>query len=319
MRNFYRFLKGSPSKADERMLHHYIAGLVNQKASSSWVAMNICVLRTVYDKLGGRSVTRHLVTPKRPEHLPEILSLDEVREILEAGSTTRDQLLLGLMYGCGLKVGEVCRLKWADIDPQMGSLRISFAGHRRERTLEIPPELLPVLERGHSRCPESDYIFQGRVAGTHLSVRMAELVLRKAVAETGILKTVTCMTLRHSFAVHCLERGDSIRALQEALGHESIDTTLLYDRCILPRGVISPLDALRQSDSKPSPQGESSAEVQAAAEPKPLFKQPLSVDRLELPFRSSTRRDIALDFYRLLATCIRSRFLCERRATARTG
>jgi len=319
MRKFYRFIRTYPAKANEAVAHHYVKELVRQRASWGWIAMNISVLRTVFDKLGGRSITRHLVTPKRPAHLPEILSFDEVRDILEAAPTTRDQLLLGLMYGCGLKVGEVCRLTWADVDTEAGTLRVRFAGGTRERILDVPAELLPVLALGRSRCPESDYVFQGRITGTHLSIRMAELILRKAAAATSILKTVTCMTLRHSFAVHCLERGDSPRALQEALGHQSIDTTLLYDRCILPRNVVSPLDALRQREAGPSADSEERADAQPAAETKPLFEQPLAVDGLELPFRSVTGRDIALEFYRLLETCIRGRFLCKRRATARTG
>ncbi len=78
--------------------------------------MNIPVLRSVFDKLGGLSIACHFVTPKRPLPLPEILSSNEVRRVLAAAPSTRNQLLLGLLYGCGLKVSEACRLKWADVD-----------------------------------------------------------------------------------------------------------------------------------------------------------------------------------------------------------
>jgi hypothetical protein len=110
----------------------------------------------------------------------------------------------------------------------------------------LPPDLIPVLKAGHARCPSTDYIFQGRTQGTHLSTRMAQLILRKAVQSTDIIKPVTCMTLRHSFAVYWLEERGSIRALQVALGHKTIDSTLLYEDCILPPGVASPLDRLKQ-------------------------------------------------------------------------
>ncbi len=167
--------------------------------------MNISVLRSVFDKLGGMSITTHFVTPKRPSHLPEILSRGEIRSILAAAPTTRDQLLLGLMYGCGLKVGEVCRLRWSHVDTKNNNISVLYARQSKARTLDIPPDLLPVLELGKSQCSAEDYLFQGRFAGRHLSTRMAELILRKAVRSTDILKTVTCMVLRHSYAVHCIE------------------------------------------------------------------------------------------------------------------
>ena len=206
---------------------------------------------------------------------------------------------------CGLKVGEVCRLTWADVDTARETLRVRYARATRERTLPIPPELLSVLNAGGERCPPEDYIFQGRIAGTPLSTRMAQLILRSAVKSTDILKTVTCITLRHSFAVHCLENGESIRAIQEALGHKSIDTTLLYESCILPEGVTSPLDALRQA--------------QEPAQPCSLFDEPLSVDALELPFRDESSPSLASAFYQLLKTRILGRFLGQRRVTIRAG
>ena len=73
---------------------------------------------------------------------------------------------------------------------------MTYARGKRERWLDLPPDLLPVLGVGFSHCPSDDYIFQGRVAGTHLSTRMVELIVRKAAKATDTLKTVTCMTLR---------------------------------------------------------------------------------------------------------------------------
>ena len=276
---------------------------------------------TVFDKLGGKNITSHLVTPKRPEHLPDILSPGEVREILAAATTTRDQLLLGLMYGCGLKVSEVCGLRWGDVDPEQEELRVRYARGSRERALALPPELLPVLKLGQTRCPPDDYIFQGRTEGTHLSTRMAELILRKAVKATDTLKTVTCMTMRHAFAVHCLEQGDSIRAVQEALGHAFIDTTLLYERCILPPGVTSPLDTLRrrQAGASTVPIDDALAPSQPLTPTTQLLEQPLSVEALELPFRDERPEGLASGFYRMLKTCILGRFLGARRATIRAG
>jgi len=306
LRGFYRRARCAPASVTDGLIRDHLNSLAADHYSWNWIGMNISVLRSVFDKLGGRTLTNHFKTPKRPMHLPEILTPGEVRQIL-AAATTRDQLLLGLLYGCGLKVAEVCNLTWADLDTERSVLRIRYARGARERMLDLPPELLPVLKLGHSRCPSDDYIFQGRIAGTPLSTRMVQLIVRRAAKSTGVLKTVTCMSLRHAFAVHCIENGDSIRAIQEALGHKSIDTTLLYERCTLPKDVTSPLDNMRQRQAGQEPHGAD------------LFPQPLSIGALEPPFRDPSAGSRAREFYNLLKTHILGRFLCSRRLVSRSS
>jgi site-specific recombinase XerD len=320
LRSLYKHVSLRPAAIDAASIQSYIHSLVDKHYSSSWIGMNISILRTVFDKLSGQNITGHLVTPKRPECLPEILSPGEVREILASAPTTRDQLLLGLMYGCGLKVGELCRLTWSDADVEQGTLRVRYARGTRQRNLDLPPDLLPILKLGRSRCPQDDYIFQGRVEGTPLSTRRVELILRSATKATRTLKTVTCMTLRHSFAVHSIEQGNSIRAVQEALGHASVSTTMRYEDCILPENVISPFDALRQREAETTC---INADHSTEREPtehasEALFDEPLSTTGLELPFRDHLTGSPAVQFYRLLKAHILGRFLCIR-ATTRAG
>jgi len=162
---------------------------------------------------------------------------------------------------------------------------------------------------------------------------MAELILRKAYQATDILKAVTCMVLRHSFAVHCLENGASTREVQETLGHESVETTLRYQRCILPEAAESPLDLLRQEQAA-SPASDASADHTqprdtSLSPAENLFSEPVSVATAQLPFRNETGLSaisLAVDFYRLLKThlfCLsrasRGHFLCSRRVTICPG
>ena len=330
LRGFYRYARCSPMQINESIVQGYLSRLVDANTSWNWLGMNISILRHVFDKLAGRTITARCVTPKRPHPLPEILSREEALALLAAAPSTRDQLMLGLLYGCGLKVGELCRLRWADVDTAAGRLR-ACGTLRGERMLHIPPDLLPVLMLGKARCPADDYIFQGRYAGSHLSGRIVEMIVRKADRAAGILKPVTAMSLRHTFAVHSLENGQTIRAVQDALGHRCVKTTLRYNRCTLPETLVSPLDRLRQMirerdhwTAPPPPSlfsgGRSSRD--AAPVPDPvggnLFKEPLSLDSLELPFRDETT-SVAAGFYQLLKTHVFGRFLCLRRPSIRSG
>jgi integrase len=142
LRNFYRHARGLPAATNEALIHGYLVKLTEAHYSWNWVGMNISVLRTVFDKLAGRDLTRHLTTPKRNFPLPEVLSQEAVRDLLAAATSTRDQLILGLLYGCGLKVGELRTLTWADIDAAVTTLRVRY-GRNRQRNLEIPPDLQP--------------------------------------------------------------------------------------------------------------------------------------------------------------------------------
>jgi site-specific recombinase XerD len=397
LRGFYSFCRRCPSQTTASLVRGYIDRLVAEHMSWSWVGMNISVLRSVFDKLGGLSVTRGLQTPKRPLTLPEILSRGEVRELLAACRTTRDQLLLGLLYGCGLKVGECRNLKWRDVqtvapalpwrgvaqkgevrdgsrlrpgggqedyalngyalqakhsqqyrkplhESAKGLLRVRYARGTRQRFLEIPPDLLPVLNLGVERCAPDDFIFQGRRAGTALSVRAIELIVRRAREEAGIVKPISAMTLRHSFAVHCLENGENIRAVQEALGHKSVETTQRYERCIVPPGVVSPIDRLKQAQREQDASHTPHSSRRSAAKTDPVSHvphcpapgiqppvsvpsfgiqhSPISIEHLDLPFRQDTApssRSCAAAFYRMLKTHIFGRFLGLRRSSTRAG
>ncbi|MFC1499157.1 tyrosine-type recombinase/integrase [Verrucomicrobiota bacterium] len=301
-----------PAKINSSVIKAYIMNLNSGTASWSWIGTNISVLRNTFDKLGGLSVTSRLSTPKRPQHLPTILSHDEVNMILEAAPTIRDQLLLGLMYGCGLKTGEACALRWRNINLKDNVLNIEGC---RARKLPLPPGLIPVLARGTSECSSDSYIFQGRKRDTHLSVRMTELILRKAVRKTEIPKIISCMTLRHSYAVHQLENNISIRQLQELLGHKSVETTMLYKRCMLPKLEKSPLGMVREimakqqnlSVQKQKPYREPAKKIRPESIPKTS-----SLEGLQLPFveeKTFSIRDRSREFYQTIKIKLRERFL----------
>jgi site-specific recombinase XerC len=317
--NFAARTGRQPYEVNRAVLRNYLHMLAADRPSSSWIAANLSVMRTVLDKQGGLAAAEGVRGPKRPRQLPEILAQSEVSRMLECAGTLRDQLLLGLLYGCGLKVGEVTALRWRDVDPQQGALTIAGPGAASSRRLPIPEDLKPLLAEGVRRCAPDDFIFAGARAGTHLVTRTVELIVRGVARTAGVLKPVTCMSLRHAYAVHSLEAGENIRAVQVALGHGSILTTLRYQRCILP--VLSsraPIcDPPRPASAEPAPvpaPGDVRREpARSARLSPPSLPVPDAPTRSIIPVAPfGARRNPAVEFYHHLKHRLRDRFLALR-------
>jgi len=224
----------------------YFNDLRPAEVSWSWIAQNIAVLRTVFDRLCGLAVTEGLVTPKRGFRLPEILSENEAERIVQAGANIRDQLLLGLLYGCGLTGHEACRLRWRDVLHNGRELHVAQSTRYMERLLSVPEPLRELLQLGARTCQPDDYIFRGRKEGSHLSHRMVEILVRNASRRAGIERPVCVMTLRHSYAVRRIENGIGLRQLQRELGHASIRTTERYEACLAPQLETHPFSEVRR-------------------------------------------------------------------------
>lgn len=303
-----------PGALTSAAAHDYLCGLSNRRASWSWQSINISVLRTAFDKLGGLSTTVDLNTPKRPMHLAEVVSEQDVGRMLAVSATIRDRLLMGLLYGCGLKVGEACQLRWADLDATGREVTVNFAGNTRQRTVEVPEALRPVLAAGRARCAPDTYVFAGaKGAHTHLSTRMAQRIVRRAALEAAIEKPVCCMTLRHSYAVFMRRQGANVRQVQETLGHRRIQTTLRYDLYTPPAGVVSPVDRppfVAVSTATPPPT--------APIPPYPDLRLP-PADLLPPPLPFAQVGDGAPEFQAQLKTRIGDRFLAPKGAALSTG
>jgi site-specific recombinase XerD len=240
-----------PIEVTPALVNSFLLKVRDSNVSWSWLASNIGVIRTTFDKLAGRAVTVGVRTPKRSFRLPEILSVGEITRLIECAPTLRDRLLIGLMYGCGLRVGEVCALRWKDVDVSRRALIITSCRTAQSRQLPIPAALTETLALGVAQCAAEDHVFPGPKPGTPLSARTVERHMAGTARTAEISKMVSCTTLRHSYAVECLRSGMSIEQLRQNLGHMHIRSTMLYQRYILPGGVVSPADRLLEPVEHP--------------------------------------------------------------------
>ena len=153
---------------------------------------------------------------KEPLKLPPVLAADEVQRLLACIESIKVRVLLSLCYGCGMRGGEVVRLKVGDIDTAQSIIRVVQAKGRKDRNVMLPPHVLQLLRqywpersRHHDDgVPPADrWLFTGREKGHHLTVRQLSRLFRESIGAAGIKKRVSLHTLRHSFATHLLEAG----------------------------------------------------------------------------------------------------------------
>lgn len=179
-----------------------------------------------------------LESPQLGEHLPEVLTTDEVDRLEQAidlgkWEGQRNKAIIEVLFSCGLRVSELVNLKLSDLFLADRFIRLIGKG-RKERLVPISDNAIRQLrfwfdDRNHMdiKPGEEDYVFLNR-RGAHLTRTMILIMIKRLGAEAGINKTISPHTLRHSFATALLEGGADLRAIQAMLGHESIGTTEIY-------------------------------------------------------------------------------------------
>ncbi|MCQ2128982.1 MAG: tyrosine recombinase XerD [Bacteroidaceae bacterium] len=179
-----------------------------------------------------------LESPQIGEHLPEVLSLEEVDRIeasIDLGKREgqRNKAIIETLFSCGLRVSELVALKMSDIYKDEGFIRV-FGKGNKERLVPISEKALKeiywwFMDRNQIiiKPGEEEYVFLN-CRGTHLTRTMILIMVKKQALEAGITKTISPHTFRHSFATCLLEGGADLRAIQAMLGHERIRTTEIY-------------------------------------------------------------------------------------------
>ena len=170
-------------------------------------------------------------SPKLGKYLPVVLSVEEVRAILKAAPNERDRAILEVLYGCGLRVSEVCSLKISEVYLKDMFVKVMGKGSK-ERLVPMAPSTASAIMDYLSVRPESDagcedVLFLNRFGRALSRVAVFKMVKSVALA-AGVDKNLSPHTFRHSFATHLVENGADLRVVQEMLGHESILTTEIY-------------------------------------------------------------------------------------------
>jgi site-specific recombinase XerD len=262
-RRFAAFLKQSPDTATAEDIRRFQLHL-------SETGVSICnrnrimtglrfLLRVTLRRLDLAAEIYHI---REPQKIPLVMSQDETRRLLAVAGSLKARVLFSLGYGCGLRAGEVVRLKVKHIDRAQNIIRVEQSKGRKDRNVMLSAEMLDLLRQWWKVRPshhdagtpmEERWLFPGAKRGQTMSTRQLNRLFHEAADAAGIRKGVTLHALRHSFATHLLEHGTDIRKIQALLGHDKLDTTARYTRVAtgMIAGIESPLDLLSQPHKKP--------------------------------------------------------------------
>lgn len=225
-------------------LERFVADLCEMGISPRSVARIMSGVKSAFrylkmERLVDNNPAVLLEGPRTGLHLPEVLTIEEIDSMLEMVDTEsstglRNRAIIETMYGCGLRVSELCNLEISRIDFQRQFLVVTGKGSKQrlvpmsENSIEEIKNYIEVERPRLKIKPGEENIVFLNVRGHRLTRQMIFIFLRQVAEAAGIKKTISPHTLRHSFATHLLEGGANLRAIQQMLGHESIATTEIY-------------------------------------------------------------------------------------------
>ena len=249
LKSFLLFFNNKPIEeiTNEDLITYNNDFILKNKLSASYQNQIVNAVKLFFRTVENKVMHEELIhRPKREKVLPNVLSKEEVKEILNAPKNIKHKAMLSLIYSCGLRCGEILRLKPEHVDSQRKILLIKQSKGKKDRIAPLGEKTISLLRTYYKACKPRTYLFEGQQAGMPYDERSLQKVLKQAVEKAGIRKSVSLHWLRHSYATHLLENGTDLRYIQEILGHSSSKTTEIYTHVSTKsiQNIISPFDYL---------------------------------------------------------------------------
>jgi integrase/recombinase XerD len=244
-----------PTQLDPEQIHEYLFLLQKRSKtpSQTYFKHTVYGLRFLLKSESLPYTFLRLPEIKSDKKLPVVLSKQEVWAMMIHCALLKHKILIGLLYGCGLRCMEVRSVRLADLDFDRAQLRVVQGKGKKDRYLPLSTHLIRGLKTYINAEKPHKYLFGGHPSGraggdfdSRYSQKGVQWAVKEAAKKAGILKEVSVHTLRHTFATHLLEDGLDIMTLKDLLGHENIETTMEYLH-VAQNGRVkpfSPLDTL---------------------------------------------------------------------------
>jgi integrase/recombinase XerD len=238
----------SPEELDAEDVKAFLLHLIHErKVGPACVAVYVAALRFLYRKvLNIPEVVEGIPRPKLVHKMPDILSREEVVQVLSAVRSLKLRTILSMAYSAGLRISEALRMRVEDVDSKRMVLHVRGAKGGKDRMVLLSPRLLTMLrDYWKAERPKGSLLFPGRF-GRPVHIDVLRRALWATLDGLSLSKRVTLHSFRHGFATHLLEDGTDLRVIQQLLGHSSPLTTAHYTQVSTRnyQHVTSPLDRL---------------------------------------------------------------------------
>lgn len=215
----------------------------------AWATVNVyfSAYRFLYEQVPKRSTTEFTIPPRgRSGTRPGVLSREEVARLIDAPRAIKHRALLAMTYGSGLRVSEVVRVKFADVDRGRMMLRVEQGKGHKDRYTVLSKKALGLLEEHWRQNRPFAVFFHGHDRSTPMSIATAQAIYKTALHLSGVRRVGGIHVLRHCFATHLMESGTDIYTIKRWMGHTSLVTTGRYMHVTAEHlaKVISPIDTL---------------------------------------------------------------------------
>jgi integrase/recombinase XerD len=228
---FFRFFQNKKleSLTIEDIIHFNNDYILRKNLSSSYQNQVINAIKLFYRNRFNKTMEVDFIQrPRREKRLPNVLSKEEVKALLEAPTNLKHRAMLSLIYACGLRRSELLNLTLVDILSNRNLLFIRQSKGKKDRVVPISNKLIDILRDYYKVFKPKTWLFEGQFPNTKYSEKSLENVLKQSLTKTKFSKKVSLHWLRHSYATHLLENGTDLRYIQELLGHSSSRTTEIY-------------------------------------------------------------------------------------------
>lgn len=218
-----------PTVLSDDQIEDYLEGLIkNGGPSESYFKHTVYGLRYLFRLEGLNDKRVQLPSIKHDKKLPIVLGRDEIKALIQCAVYLKHKLLIGLLYGCGLRCGEVRTIRLRDIDLSRGMLLVRKTKGNYDRYVPLGKLLVKGIAQFVDSTGATDFLFTGVDFENSYSQRGVQWMIKALCKKAGIRKEVNTHTLRHTFATHLLEDGLDIVSIKELLGHANIETTMIY-------------------------------------------------------------------------------------------
>lgn len=221
--------------------------IIDRNLSYSYQNTMVSAIKQFYEVNTGKAVDPDFIKrPRKGRPLPNIFSLEQMSTLIKSVRNEKHRMMLSIGYGCGLRSGEVVKLRPEDIKTDLGMLFVLKSKGNKDRMVPISANLISQLREYFKIYRPKVWLFEGEKEGEHYSQRSLQMVFRKAVERCKFPSKHKFHDLRHSYATHLMDAGTNQHVIQKILGHNDIRTTEIYthvSKTLLQR-VYNPFDNL---------------------------------------------------------------------------